>query len=303
VEHDTSAPPMMGPESPATTRPSVMAPLLAATIGGLALSVLRWLPAVMSQAKLPPTPDMTPVLRLQIVASWPDAFLMGSVLSALGSIALVALLTRRHAGRLERLGWAAPLPRWSTLLPLGVALTGLLALGVVASMGILRLAQDVQALGGLQMPTITPLWPGQLGLGVAFAVCVAPLAALGDELLYRGYVQRGLMQRWSPPLAVVLTASLSALVLGWPALLHALPLKLFLGWAAHRTNSTRASFLLHTAANAMLFGGVRAAGNWFALMWGTSVGHVVLLFLFGALTFALGVWAFRRSRRSTVGVS
>jgi len=280
-----------------------MAPLLAATIGGVVLNLLRWLPAMMSQARLQAPPDMSPILFLQIVASWPDAFLMGCVLSALGSIALVALLTRGHAGRLERLGWAAPLPRASTMLPLGVALTGLLALSVVASVGILRLAQEVSVMGGLQMPTITPHWPGHLGLGVAFAISVAPLAALGDEMLYRGYVQRGLLERWSPSLAVVSTAGFSALVLGWPALLHALPLRLFLGWAAYRTNSTRASLILHAVANAMLFGGFQATGSWFTLMAGMTYGHIVLLFAFGALAFALGMRAFRRSTRPAEGAS
>jgi len=291
----------MPAESPVAVRASVLRPLLAATIGGLALNLLRWLPAVITESGLPPTPDTTHVLRLQLVASWPTTFLMASVLSAVGAVALVALLARGHTARVERLGLATPLPRWPSMLPLGVALTGLLALGVVMSAGTLRLAQEVLVMGGLQMPTVTPHWSGHLGLGVAFAVSVAPLAALGDELLYRGYVQRGLLERWSPPLAIVSTAGFSALVLGWPALLHALPLKLFLGWAAYRTNSTRASFILHTAANAMLFVGFQATGSWFGLMAGMTYGHIVLLVVTGGLAFTLGMRAFRRSVRSPAG--
>jgi len=302
MEPDSSLTPTMPPESAAATRGSLRGPLLAATIGGVALNLLRWLPAMMmSEWKPPPDSHITPALRRQLAASLPDAFLLASILSAVGSVALVALLTRGHAAPLERLGLAAPLPRRSTMLPLGVATAGVLALSVAASMAILALAQAMHVLGGLQVPAITPYPHGNAGLDLAFAVSVAPMAALGDELLYRGYVQRGLIERWSPPRAVLSTAGLSALVLGWPALLHALPLKLFLGWAAYRTNSTRASFTLHAAANVMLFGGVWAAGNWFLLMANATFGHIVLLVVSGALTFAFGLWAFRRSVRSPAG--
>jgi membrane protease YdiL (CAAX protease family) len=227
-------------------------------------------------------------------ASLPWPFIVANVLFALGCVALVGVLTRNDPSRLRRLGLSTPQPNWSAVLWLCVMCVGLVALSVALTMGLAASG----SLGGIAAPAITPYWPVQTSMGIAFAISMAPLAALGEELLYRGYVQRGLLERWSPAPGILLTALCSALGRGWPDLVYALPSTVFLGWAAYRTDSTRASFIIHVAGNAALYCLVQTNHGWWRWMASMTNGSGVLLVVPGALALAIGLRGFRRSVRA-----
>lgn len=286
---------------PTASRPSsVLGPLFAATIGGLLLGAARWLPTMTLYRFARRPPDVSPALWMQVIGTRPWAFLSGSVLSALAAVVLVRFLVRDQPSRMFRLGLSSPLPRGSSWPSLLAAGAGAAALGIAASAGMSLLSKFSPARGGLQMPSVTPLWPSHFWGGIALAIVVAPLAALGEELLYRGYVQRGLVPRWPVLPAILLTAISSALSRGWPDAISAIPSTLFLGWVAYRTRSTRVSFVLHAAGNAFLYGFIQANGSWFGLFARLTNGTMLLLIVPGAAAVALGLRALGQSASTPV---
>lgn len=84
-------------------------------------------------------------------------------------------------------------------------------------------------------------------------VAVALGPAVGEELVFRGLIGRGLIHRWGVPGGICLTAALFALAHLSPA--HAiatLPLGVFLHWVYLRTHSLWAPFLLHFLNNLLV---------------------------------------------------
>ncbi len=90
-----------------------------------------------------------------------------------------------------------------------------------------------------------------LRLLVLSLVVAAVVAPLGEELLFRGYMQRRLVQRWGPAAGVLVTAALFGLIhmdkLQTP---FALALGVMLGWIAVRSGSILPALLAHAAVNA-----------------------------------------------------
>jgi uncharacterized protein len=90
---------------------------------------------------------------------------------------------------------------------------------------------------------------------VLFVVGVVVVAPIGEELLFRGAVLRGLMRRTTPEIAVLLSAFVFALVhlAGDPGTGYYVPalflLGLVSGWRAARTGSLSQSIFLHCGFN------------------------------------------------------
>lgn len=89
-----------------------------------------------------------------------------------------------------------------------------------------------------------------LVLFAAVVAVMAVLAPIGEELLYRGYIQRRLVQRWGTWPGILVTAALFGI-----AHLHpvqsagAFAVGVLLGWITVRTGSIRTALLAHAVNN------------------------------------------------------
>lgn len=171
---------------------------------------------------------------------------------------------------------------------LGPGRTALLALGTLGASHALDGALDLSGLADEsvlgQLPRVLEgarggrLAAALLGLGVA--------PAIAEELLCRGWIQRGLDERFGPALAIPVSAAFfGALHVDPVHAAFAVVLGLYLGWVAHRAGSIRPAILCHGVNNLAAVGLAAAAGD---VPWasGVSVG------LGGAL--ALGCLALAR---------
>jgi membrane protease YdiL (CAAX protease family) len=90
---------------------------------------------------------------------------------------------------------------------------------------------------------------------VPFVLFIAVLPGVIEELLFRGYVQRRLLERWHPATAILVSSTLFALVHLQPHhVVFAFPLGVWFGVIAWRTGSVYPSMLCHAFVN----GGVNA---------------------------------------------
>lgn len=108
-----------------------------------------------------------------------------------------------------------------------------------------------------------------LSTGLIPALSIAVAGPLAEELMFRGVIQTRLERAMPPWIAVVLQATLFAIIHGTPIqIVYALLLGLALGFLRSRTGSILPGLAAHAAFNAMndplgLFGG--AAESWYAL--------------------------------------
>lgn len=117
-------------------------------------------------------------------------------------------------------------------------------------------------------------------------------AAVGEELLFRGFLQQTLERRWGDPTRAVLTTSLAFAALHfnpWWAI-QIYTIGLFLGFLAWRTGSVFPGMAVHAVNNAAAF----AFGRWSAEMqpWYLWRGHVApwMLLAGGAAAVAAFLW-------------
>lgn len=91
---------------------------------------------------------------------------------------------------------------------------------------------------------MTPAW------GVAFVVLIAVLPGFIEETLFRGYMQTRFLKRWNPLRAILLSSTLFALAHITPhAIAVALPLGIWFGYIAWRTNSIVPGIACHAFVN------------------------------------------------------
>ncbi len=111
---------------------------------------------------------------------------------------------------------------------------------------------DVQG-GGTQMLTYV-LDTGSYSLFAAFMALAFIIGPIVEEVLFRGYLQSALMQRFSSWSAILLTSVAFMLIHGplilWPIyFLHSV----LLGWIRARSNSVKAAILFHMLTNGYYF--------------------------------------------------
>ncbi len=129
-----------------------------------------------------------------------------------------------------------------------------------------------------------------LGLGIALIVVGSLLPGLFEESLCRGYVQRRLLERWPPAIAVGLTSTVfAAMHLDPQHIVSVLPGAFWLGYVAWRADSTWPSIACHIFINAVLqsllvFGDTdptstepALGGAWLYLTAPAFVGAIVVL--------------------------
>ena len=91
-----------------------------------------------------------------------------------------------------------------------------------------------------------------------FGLILTLLPAVIEEIFFRGYIQRRLLQRWSPAVAITVSTALFAIV-HMDSLQHivaVIPLGAVTGLLAYRTNSVKPGMIVHAIHNAgvVLFG-------------------------------------------------
>ena len=117
---------------------------------------------------------------------------------------------------------------------------------------------------GLSLGSLERLGEAAESSGLSFwvmALSTAVVAPGYEELLFRGYVFRGLSRSAGPVVAITVSALLFAAFHGDP--LHAIavfPMGLFLGWLRWRTGSVWPSMIAHALNNA-IWVGLSVAGS------------------------------------------
>ncbi len=97
------------------------------------------------------------------------------------------------------------------------------------------------------------------------------LAAVGEEMLFRGVLYTWLRQRFAAGVAIPISAAAHAAIHGFPAIL---PLGFFLGlgfgWVRERSGSTVPTIILHALHNAAMIGWAYYVAGWTARLpaWG-----------------------------------
>jgi membrane protease YdiL (CAAX protease family) len=85
---------------------------------------------------------------------------------------------------------------------------------------------------------------------LSLVLCMIP--AVIEEIVFRGYIQRRFLQRWSPAVAIGVSSLLFALLHAdsLPHIVAVVPLAVVTGLLAYRTNSVRPGMLVHAVHNA-----------------------------------------------------
>ncbi len=176
----------------------------------------------------------------------PGPFLMLASLGqlALGGVAIAAAWLSPVQFR-ERLGLVPP--RWrlgistvaivGSIVPFAIGIAGAYALAEV-------LAPDPSV--EKMYAAMTPAW------AVPFLLFIALAPGFFEEMLFRGYVQRRLLQRWNAALAILFTSFVFAIVHVSPhAIVFAFPLGIWLGVLAWQSGSTWPGIVCHAAINGL----------------------------------------------------
>jgi uncharacterized protein len=179
---------------------------------------------------------------LSILAMW-------SIILASAITILLVWFNLKKEGRADKIGLFAPskIPLKETL-GLGVAL-------LAVSYG-LTWAYSTYVIPGVDMQgEIKALLAALPKTPIYFLlqfVAVAIAAPIVEELLFRGYLQTALTNRFSPMIAILLASFLFALVHFQPYAIPALMLiGLTFGYLYHRTGSLKVNIALHVVNNAL----------------------------------------------------
>ncbi len=176
----------------------------------------------------------------------PGPFLLLGLLGqlALGGVGIVAAWLSPVPFR-ERLGLVPP--RWSlgtsavaivgSIVPFAIGIAGAYALAEV-------LAPDTSV--EKMYAAMTPAW------AVPFLLFISLAPGFFEEMMFRGYVQRRLLQRWHAGLAIFFTSFVFAIVHVSPhAIVFAFPLGIWLGMLAWKSGSTWPGIVCHAAINGL----------------------------------------------------
>jgi membrane protease YdiL (CAAX protease family) len=111
------------------------------------------------------------------------------------------------------------------------------------------------------------------GVAVLIVVRACLLAALGEEMLFRGALYAWLRRRLSAGVAIPISAAAFASIHGFPAILPlAFVVGLGFGWVRERSGSIVPTLIVHAVNNAVLIVWAYHATGWTARLpaWGTS---------------------------------
>lgn len=245
--------------------PAFVVPLVALAAAGVVQAVVFFVLARrfhMLSARPGPN-EIGPALRELSRHPVGFAALSGSLELVAAAVAWIAA-SFDPAGPRARLGLLrARLARSSW--PLALLATAGFILGGVAFMALLQGAHALPEIGAERRALAEafrvhdPRPMARLALSLMLLVAGALLPALGEELMFRGYVQRRLLERWRPPWAIGVTSALFALGHGDIAYAaFTLPVGLWLGYLAWRTGSIVPGIAAHAFVNGVFQTGLLA---------------------------------------------
>jgi membrane protease YdiL (CAAX protease family) len=196
---------------------------------------------------------------------------------------------------LSRLGLTTPaLPIWGyPIIVLGSAIPAAVGWALYYALTLLMTADPTFEIF-YQKVTWTMAGP------VVLFIALAP--GFLEEMFFRGYIQRRLLQRWSPWAAILVSSALFALVhLAPHTVLFAFPLGIWLGVVAWRTGSIWLCIACHAFVNAIASGFDIGAylGAWPEtppIAAGIPAGVVAIL------CFIVSVWLLTRPRTGLAAV-
>jgi membrane protease YdiL (CAAX protease family) len=134
---------------------------------------------------------------------------------------------------------------------------------------------------------------------IPFLLFISLAPGFAEELLFRGYAQRRLLQRWQPWLAIGLTSLVFALFHVTPhAVTFAFPVGLWLGLLAWRTGSTWPGIICHALVNGLW--NVWQLGVRFEFFAEDApVWLLAVLGVLGCSSFAASLWIMFGQRRAS----
>ena len=207
----------------------------------------------------------------------------------IGLAAVVPAMFSRSPFR-QRLGLVpSNLPAWG----LPVVVVGSLApaaLGILAAVLMAEVIPPQDNSWSTLMENMTPAW------AVSFVLFISLAPGLCEELLFRGYLQTRLLERWKPGFAILVSSSLFALFHITPhAMALAFIVGLFLGVLAWRTGSIWPGVLCHAFINGSV--NVLRLGQKFEV-WSesTSSGLAIAMISLGVVCFGVSVWLIAKPR-------
>jgi membrane protease YdiL (CAAX protease family) len=245
--------PFQAPALPAVRKPRVWTPfvaLLTAFVGAQILGIIVYIALVFGVGFVHGMNGTEPAdLQAEVIAMVDGTFL-GALLALLpfqGALLIVTLLAARLSpvSLKRRLGFVRPaMPAHGWLAT---------ALAPLATVAIAMVIATVMSL-------LTPYDPNSSALNVdqptllvtlAITALTSLIPAFVEEMLFRGYLQRRLLERWSPIVAVAISSILFALM-HMDSIHHiiaVLPLGILLGVLAYRTKSIVPGVLFHGLHN------------------------------------------------------
>jgi membrane protease YdiL (CAAX protease family) len=198
----------------------------------------------------------------------------GAQLAMLGTAIVAAWYSPVPMKR--RLGLLPPEPTWE-IIP-AVMLGSWASLGVGMMLAV-WLAEYVPP-----DPMVEELYKNiTIDQAVPFVLFIALVPGITEELLFRGYVQRRLLERWHPAMAITVTSLMFALIHIQPHhVVAAFPMGLWLGVVAWKTGSVIPSMCCHAFINGSLnawrmvvkFGGMNEATDLDVQLAGALVGAI-----------------------------
>ncbi len=226
-------------QPPVVLRPPAVWPAIVIVLGGFALGSVAQIAVVIAldvasgpEASGRGAPADSPVGFIVLNLAMEGAFAFVAVLAAVASVTPV----RRQLGLIR-----ASVHGWGY----AALLLGALACAAVGEgLSMLVPVQMIDASGLRAQMT----WAD----GVLFVGCLAIVPGFVEELLFRGYLQRRLLQRWRPGPAIAVSTLLFALAHFDPKhMVFAAALGLWLGVVAWRTGSIWPAVFCHAGVNAV----------------------------------------------------
>jgi membrane protease YdiL (CAAX protease family) len=189
-------------------------------------------------------PDRLPEIVHLVTRPGPFIFL-GLISQATMLAAALAAATLSPQPLRQRLGLVRP------SLPFGrvaVTIVGVIVpfgVGIAAALGMAEVIPPDESVEKLY-EQMTP------AMALPFLLFISLAPGLSEELLFRGYVQRRLIERWNPWLAVLVASAIFALFHVQPhAVVFAFPVGVWLGILAWRTGSVWPGIICHAAINGL----------------------------------------------------
>jgi membrane protease YdiL (CAAX protease family) len=225
---------------------------------GFASAIAVVLVAVLSD------PGITKGNAAENIQHWMDAHIASfpAIFASIVPAQLVFLGTAVFFAAFDRERWFARLGfvRWQVPFSL-VVLAVLGTLGVQFAIGLVADALIREPSDSLKMLARMFTEPkGIAAVGVGFLMSVLP--GVCEEALFRGFMQRGLLRRWSPSVAIGVTSVYFAIAhFDVQHSLAVLSLGAWLGFVAWKTGSVWATALCHFTNNAFAFVVLRVWGD------------------------------------------